>query len=159
MAPKPSPPKTEADSNMNTVPVEESHEPQYRDPSPEVEAQLHSTTASPDTQIQDQPPAYAPPLPERKPVPPRPNTASSTTSSTKQDGGKGKEKLKEMAGKAKEAGKFWLDHVKRGEMPWTQWYCCGVVDGKECETENHRMRKECKKCKHRVCGNCVKGTL
>ena len=28
-------------------------------------------------------------------------------------------------------GKFVLDHVKKGEMPWTQWYCCGVVGGVE----------------------------
>lgn len=27
--------------------------------------------------------------------------------------------------------KFVLEHVKKGEMPWTQWYCCGVVDGHE----------------------------
>ncbi|PMD59482.1 uncharacterized protein K444DRAFT_613441 [Hyaloscypha bicolor E] len=56
-------------------------------------------------------------------------------------------------------GKFVLDHVKKGEMPWTQWYCCGLVNGAECETENHRLHKECKKCGHRVCEKCVKGTL
>ncbi|PMD28995.1 hypothetical protein L207DRAFT_593863 [Hyaloscypha variabilis F] len=28
-------------------------------------------------------------------------------------------------------GKFVLEHVKKGEMPWTQWYCCGVVGGSE----------------------------
>lgn len=42
---------------------------------------------------------------------------------------------KETAAKAKDAAvkysKFWLSHVKKGEMPWTQWHCCGVVDGHE----------------------------
>ena len=28
-------------------------------------------------------------------------------------------------------GKFVLEHVKKGEMPWTQWYCCGLVGGVE----------------------------
>jgi hypothetical protein len=28
-------------------------------------------------------------------------------------------------------GKFVLNHVKKGEMPWTQWYCCGLVNGVE----------------------------
>ncbi|KAE9370018.1 hypothetical protein N431DRAFT_426503 [Stipitochalara longipes BDJ] len=56
-------------------------------------------------------------------------------------------------------GKFVFEHVKKGEMPWTQWYCSGIVEGVECETENHRLHKECKKCGHRVCDKCVKGTL
>ncbi len=28
-------------------------------------------------------------------------------------------------------GKFVFEHVKKGEMPWTQWYCCGLVDDVE----------------------------
>lgn len=28
-------------------------------------------------------------------------------------------------------GKFVFEHVKKGEMPWTQWYCCGLVAGVE----------------------------
>ncbi|KAI1005466.1 hypothetical protein K3495_g2752 [Podosphaera aphanis] len=61
--------------------------------------------------------------------------------------------------KAKHCASFWVDHVKKGEMPWTHWYCCQAVNGIECERENHRLHKECKKCHHRVCENCVKGTL
>jgi len=34
-------------------------------------------------------------------------------------------------------GKFFLDHVKKGEMPWTQWYCCGVVGGVEVCSPSH----------------------
>ncbi|KAF8852247.1 hypothetical protein BDZ45DRAFT_678508 [Acephala macrosclerotiorum] len=139
---------------MDNVPLEEVHSAQLQEP--ETLPQAEVTSASPDTP--DQPPAYVPPLPQRKPIPPPRTVTESTTNSTKAKGG-AKEKLEKYTSKAKDVGKFWLDHVKRGEMPWTQWYCCGIVDGKECETENNRVRKECKKCKHRVCGNCVKGTL
>jgi hypothetical protein len=34
----------------------------------------------------------------------------------------------------KEYASFWAQHVKKGEMPWTQWYCCGKVDGVEVRT-------------------------
>ncbi|OWP06236.1 hypothetical protein B2J93_4357 [Marssonina coronariae] len=35
-----------------------------------------------------------------------------------------------VTAKAKEYTKFWAAHVKKGEVPWTQWYCCGLVNGK-----------------------------
>jgi hypothetical protein len=38
--------------------------------------------------------------------------------------------LSKITNKAKEYSKFWADHVKKGEAPWTQWYCCGLVNGK-----------------------------
>ena len=38
--------------------------------------------------------------------------------------------LGKITSKAKEYSKFWATHVKTGEAPWTQWYCCGLVDGK-----------------------------
>ena len=34
-------------------------------------------------------------------------------------------------------GKFILEHVKKGEMPWTQGYCCGVVGGSEVRSTFH----------------------
>ncbi|RKF82311.1 hypothetical protein GcC1_016015 [Golovinomyces cichoracearum] len=61
--------------------------------------------------------------------------------------------------KTKRYAIFLMNHVKKGEVPWTQWYCCHVVNGFECEKENHRIHKNCKNCKHRVCENCIKGTL
>ncbi|SZF00866.1 unnamed protein product [Blumeria hordei] len=64
-----------------------------------------------------------------------------------------------IVSKAKRYAHFFADHVKRGEMPWTHWYCCKSVNGAECEKENHRLHKQCKTCKHRVCENCIKGTL
>ncbi|CZT40881.1 uncharacterized protein RSE6_00552 [Rhynchosporium secalis] len=67
--------------------------------------------------------------------------------------------LGKLTSKVKEYTKFWADHVKKGEAPWTQWYCCGVVTGQECEQENHRIHKACKKCNHHVCENCVKGSI
>ncbi|TQS34225.1 hypothetical protein Golomagni_05400, partial [Golovinomyces magnicellulatus] len=33
--------------------------------------------------------------------------------------------------KTKRYAVFLMDHVKRGEVPWTQWYCCHVVNGFE----------------------------
>ncbi|CAL3966682.1 unnamed protein product [Diplocarpon coronariae] len=36
-----------------------------------------------------------------------------------------------VTAKAKEYIKFWAAHVKKGEVPWTQWYCCGLVNGKK----------------------------
>ncbi|EKD19524.1 hypothetical protein MBM_02761 [Drepanopeziza brunnea f. sp. 'multigermtubi' MB_m1] len=38
--------------------------------------------------------------------------------------------LSKLATKAKGYTKFWAEHVKKGEAPWTQWYCCGIVNGK-----------------------------
>lgn len=73
--------------------------------------------------------------------------------------GKTEVKTKTVTQKAKKYASFWMEHVKKGEMPWTQWYCCHVINGFECEKENHRIRKQCKRCQHHVCDNCVKGTL
>jgi hypothetical protein len=41
-------------------------------------------------------------------------------------------------------GKFVLNHVKKGEMPWTQWYCCGLVNGVEvCVLFHFSFRLRC----------------
>lgn len=34
-------------------------------------------------------------------------------------------------------GKFVFEHVKKGEMPWTQWYCSGLVNGVEVRCPFH----------------------
>lgn len=42
-------------------------------------------------------------------------------------------------GMAKAAGRRLFGHMKRSEMPWTQWYCCAVVNSKTGE----RVRGHC----------------
>lgn len=42
-----------------------------------------------------------------------------------------KQPAKTATRKAKKYASFLVEHVKKGEMPWTQWYCCHVVDGFE----------------------------
>jgi hypothetical protein len=95
-------------------------------------------------------------VPERKPMPsssqstassalpPRSPTQKPSASSSKSRPGPAKQNslLSQAKGAlptsfsgAKDSvtkyGKFVLEHVKKGEMPWTQWYCCGLVDGVE----------------------------
>ncbi|KUJ21523.1 uncharacterized protein LY89DRAFT_777951 [Mollisia scopiformis] len=134
---------------MENIPLQDNYEPQhqYQEPSEEVERQLKVATASPDLEPQN----TKAPAPKRKPGPPPRTGTGDTQSSGRKEGA-----VSKITGKAKGYGKSWWGHVKKGEMPWIQWYCCGVVDGHECDTMNNRMSKECKKCKHKVCNKCVK---
>lgn len=87
--------------------------------------------------------------------------ASGSAAKGKTKGRGARDRLKAALGKGKEIASFVGTQMKRGEFPWTQWYCCGEVNGAECETVNSRFRGggRCKKCGHMVCGNCVKAVL
>lgn len=77
-------------------------------------------------------------LPPRSPTqPPSASSSSSRPSPAKQHSllSQAKGALPTSFSGAKDSvtkyGKFVFEHVKKGEMPWTQWYCCGLIDGVE----------------------------
>lgn len=90
-------------------------------------------------------------------------TSSNTTATgkSKLKSKDAKERLKAAFGRGKEMASFVGKQMRKGEFPWTQWYCCGQVNGVECETVNSRFRGHgrCKRCGHVVCENCVKAVL
>jgi len=91
---------------MDEVALNDLYEPQhqYQEPNEEVERQLNVSSSS----------DIEPQVIRRKSVLPP-------------DAGR----VSRITEKAKGYGRFWFDHVKKGEMPWTQWHCCGIVEGNE----------------------------
>ena len=92
--------------------------------------QAQSSTAD------DKPPVYSeqaeaqpPPLPPRVSKPTANTRAGAKAPASAMT--QAKDMMAQATTSAKRYGSFWLEHVKKGEMPWTQWFCCGVVGGKE----------------------------
>ncbi len=62
---------------------------------------------------------------------PPPSNSQPAMSSTTKAPSTLSEKFSAATAKAKEYASFWAKHVKKGEMPWTHWYCCQSAGGKE----------------------------
>jgi hypothetical protein len=95
----------------------DNYEPQhqYHEPSEEVMKQLRV----PNNSVYEDRPRDMPASTKRKPVP-EASTGKKSSPISKLDA-------------AKRVGMAVFSHMKRSEMPWTQWYCCAVVDGKTGE--------------------------
>jgi hypothetical protein len=150
-------PKTSAKAAKMAEETKESQDPNFPSSSSPPQPQPTMATEPTPSTPTSPPPAYQesanrPPLPPRAPTSTQAAPSTSTiplstppprapTQPASRGPGKpsmlnqAKAALPKSFGEAKDSavkyGKFVLDHVKRGEMPWTQWYCCGIVDGHE----------------------------